>query len=75
MEAQTTLLVRMAAFCAIARSVRNFGFHVLALAVGVGYVVLTSVDRDDMPEGGANHFAGARCHRLIAFSAWPGIVG
>lgn len=24
---------------------------------GVGYVVLTSVDRDDMPDGGAEHFA------------------
>lgn len=27
---------------------------------GVGYVVLTSVDRDDMPDGGAAHFAGGR---------------
>lgn len=24
---------------------------------GVGYVVLTSVDRDDLPDGGAGHFA------------------
>ena len=24
---------------------------------GVGYVVLTSVDRDDLPDGGASHFA------------------
>ena len=24
---------------------------------GVGYVVLTSVDRDDIPDGGAEHFA------------------
>ena len=24
---------------------------------GVGYVVLTSVDRDDLPDGGADHFA------------------
>ena len=24
---------------------------------GLGYVVLTSVDRDDMPDGGAEHFA------------------
>lgn len=23
----------------------------------VGYVVLTSVDRDDMPDGGSDHFA------------------
>jgi lipoic acid synthetase len=26
-------------------------------AWGVGYIVLTSVDRDDMPDGGAEHFA------------------
>ncbi len=26
---------------------------------GVGYVVLTSVDRDDLPDGGASHFAHA----------------
>jgi lipoate synthase len=25
---------------------------------GVGYVVLTSVDRDDLADGGAAHFAG-----------------
>lgn len=25
---------------------------------GVGYVVLTSVDRDDLPDGGAAHYAG-----------------
>ena len=24
---------------------------------GVGYIVLTSVDRDDMPDGGSEHFA------------------
>ena len=24
---------------------------------GVGYIVLTSVDRDDIPDGGAEHFA------------------
>ena len=24
---------------------------------GVGYIVLTSVDRDDVPDGGAEHFA------------------
>jgi lipoyl synthase len=24
---------------------------------GISYVVLTSVDRDDMPDGGADHFA------------------
>jgi lipoate synthase len=29
---------------------------------GVGYAVLTSVDRDDMPDGDANHFAGALVH-------------
>ena len=30
---------------------------------GVGYIVLTSVDRDDLPDGGAEHFA--RTVRLI----------
>jgi len=30
--------------------------HAIA-AWGVGYIVLTSVDRDDMPDGGAEHFA------------------
>ena len=30
---------------------------------GVGYIVLTSVDRDDVPDGGAEHFA--RTVRLI----------
>ena len=24
---------------------------------GGGYIVMTSVDRDDMPDGGADHFA------------------
>ena len=24
---------------------------------GVGYIVLTSVDRDDIPDGGSEHFA------------------
>jgi lipoyl synthase len=24
---------------------------------GAGYIVLTSVDRDDIPDGGAEHFA------------------
>jgi hypothetical protein len=36
---------------------------------GVGYVVLTSVDRDDMPDGGANHFAGALVHAATGSSA------
>jgi lipoyl synthase len=30
---------------------------------GVGYIVLTSVDRDDVPDGGSEHFA--RTVRLI----------
>jgi lipoic acid synthetase len=38
---------------------------------GLDYVVLTSVDRDDMPDGGADHFAktvqylkvGTSCHQ------------
>ncbi|MEX2502258.1 MAG: lipoyl synthase [Trueperaceae bacterium] len=31
--------------------------------MGLGYVVLTSVDRDDLPDGGASHYA--RCVRAI----------
>jgi lipoyl synthase len=31
--------------------------------MGLGYVVLTSVDRDDLPDGGASHFAA--CVRAI----------
>ncbi|KAF8066207.1 LIP1P [Scenedesmus sp. PABB004] len=38
---------------------------------GVGYVVLTSVDRDDLPDGGAAHFAET-VRRLKA--AKPGIL-
>lgn len=29
----------------------------VVLTLRVGYVVLTSVDRDDMPDGGSDHFA------------------
>jgi lipoic acid synthetase len=32
-------------------------------AMGVGYIVLTSVDRDDLPDGGATHYA--RCVQAI----------
>ncbi|MDZ7708036.1 MAG: lipoyl synthase [Trueperaceae bacterium] len=32
-------------------------------AMGLGYVVLTSVDRDDLPDGGAGHYAA--CVRAI----------
>lgn len=32
-------------------------------AMGLGYVVLTSVDRDDLPDGGASHYAA--CVRAI----------
>ncbi|EFN56450.1 hypothetical protein CHLNCDRAFT_10627, partial [Chlorella variabilis] len=31
---------------------------------GVGYVVLTSVDRDDLPDGGADHLRAPRVDRL-----------
>jgi lipoic acid synthetase len=34
-----------------------------ALAMGLGYVVITSVTRDDLPDGGASHFA--ECIREI----------
>ncbi|HUG03596.1 MAG TPA: lipoyl synthase [Steroidobacteraceae bacterium] len=36
--------------------------HTVAL-MGLGYVVLTSVNRDDLPDGGASHFAA--CVRAI----------
>jgi len=40
-------------------------------ALGVGYVVVTSVDRDDLPEGGAAHYA--ECVRQIRAHS-PGTV-
>jgi lipoic acid synthetase len=40
-------------------------------ALGVGYVVLTSVDRDDLPDGGAAHYAA--CVRAIRERA-PSLV-
>jgi lipoic acid synthetase len=56
---------RMCRFCAVKTSMkppapdpdepRNVGAAVAAM--GVGYVVITSVDRDDLPDGGAAHFA------------------
>lgn len=33
---------------------------------GVGYVVLTSVDRDDLPDGGAAHYAGMDVLQALA---------
>lgn len=36
-------------------------------AWGLDYIVLTSVDRDDLPDGGANHIA-----KTIQASAGPG---
>lgn len=36
---------------------------------GVGYVVLTSVDRDDLPDGGAEHFA--KTVRAGTGNTWP----
>ena len=36
--------------------VERFGVQAVA-EWGVGYIVLTSVDRDDVPDGGAEHFA------------------
>ena len=58
---------RHCGFCAVAtaktgRAVRNDEADELALAVqelSLDYVVLTSVDRDDLPDRGADHFA--RC--------------
>jgi lipoic acid synthetase len=62
---------RLCRFCAVKTSAgppppdpeepRNVGEAVAAL--GVGYVVITSVDRDDLADGGAGHFA--ECVRQI----------
>ena len=49
---------------------------------GVGYIVLTSVDRDDIPDGGAEHFActvGLRTCPVVAQVCltciiWPGLM-
>ena len=34
-----------------------FAPYIPVPAQGVGYIVLTSVDRDDIPDGGSEHFA------------------
>jgi len=62
---------RMCRFCAVKTSLRppapdpeeprNVGAAVAAM--GVGYVVITSVDRDDLSDGGAGHYA--ECVREI----------
>lgn len=62
---------RMCRFCAVKTSARppapdadepnNVGSAVAAM--GVGYVVITSVDRDDLEDGGAGHYAA--CVREI----------
>jgi lipoic acid synthetase len=62
---------RMCRFCAVKTAdrpaapdpdePRNVGTAVAAM--GVGYVVITSVDRDDLPDGGADHYA--ECVREI----------
>jgi lipoic acid synthetase len=62
---------RMCRFCAVETSARpaapdpeeprNVGAAVAAM--GVGYVVITSVDRDDLADGGAGHYA--ECVREI----------
>ena len=62
---------RMCRFCAVKTSARppapdpaeprNVGAAVAAMAVG--YVVITSVDRDDLEDGGAAHYA--ECVREI----------
>jgi len=40
--------------------------------MGVGYVVITSVDRDDLPDGGAGHYA--ECIREIRRQSAPTVV-
>ncbi|HTO86519.1 MAG TPA: lipoyl synthase [Thermoanaerobaculia bacterium] len=43
-----------------------------ASAMGLSFVVLTSVDRDDLPDGGASHFASALAE-LRRLSPAPGV--
>ena len=49
--------------------------------MGLGYVVLTSVDRDDLPDGGAGHYADciraikARCPRTAVEALTPDFAG
>jgi lipoic acid synthetase len=43
-----------------------------ASAMGLGYVVLTSVDRDDLEDGGASHFAAA-ISALRSLEPAPGV--
>jgi lipoyl synthase len=49
--------------------------------MGLGYVVLTSVDRDDLPDGGARHYADciraikARCPQTAVEALTPDFVG
>lgn len=73
------LCTRGCRFCATAtapkgRSVREDEPEVLARAaaeMGLGYVVLTSVDRDDLPDRGSAHFA--RCIRAVKQKI-PGVM-
>lgn len=70
---------RMCRFCAVKTNhapgrpdsdePRNVGKAVAAM--GVGYVVVTSVDRDDLPDGGAAHYA--ECVREVRRQS-PGTV-
>jgi len=49
--------------------------------MSLGYVVLTSVDRDDLPDGGAGHYAGciraikARCPQTAVEALTPDFAG
>jgi lipoic acid synthetase len=49
--------------------------------MGLGYVVLTSVDRDDLPDGGARHYADcvraikARCPKTAVEALTPDFAG
>jgi lipoic acid synthetase len=52
-----------------------------AAIMGLGYVVLTSVDRDDLPDGGAGHYADciraikARCPGIKVEALTPDFAG
>ena len=42
---------------------------------GVGYIVLTSVDRDDIPDGGSEHFARTVLALLCTDSCLTAMAG
>ncbi len=65
LSAQKCTMLISAVLCTAICNVRHSAFHAMFDCVsvqaiaewGVGYIVLTSVDRDDIADGGSEHFA------------------